>query len=354
MPLDSPSPYFRSLASRAASSYRSSPTEQPADSPAFQALLAGILERASSLLTAQERGSLVAGQVLSAGMRSVVVRVQVEDGTSWVVKYFRRRDSASNSGGFGYLREKQGLPALGLLAPGLYPSLLVADDTARLLILEDVTSGSASAISLGELLLSAGADAAPQRALEAWADTWAGVLSSPAQATAQEALRTALEEADPRAVSPGSLPSPQLAFKGLPLLAESRGLPLGSADLRQLEEAVKCIIYPEADQLVLSSGDFSPANILLTAGGLRGIDAEGACIHHWVLPLAELLLGFPSWPQGPLPAALLSGEAWQTACQEFYRRVAPAPEPSYRQDARVKAAVLTLEAILAEQRTKPR
>lgn len=351
MPLDSPSPYFRSLASRAASSYRSSPTEQPADSPAFQALLAGILERASSLLTAQERGSLVAGQVLSAGMRSVVVRVQVEDGTSWVVKYFRRRDSASNSGGFGYLREKHGLPALSLLAPGLYPAFLASDDDARLLVLEDVSAGS-PADSLGDLLLSSPADSLKGQALDTWVDTWAGLLSSPAQATAQEALRTALGEADPRAVSPGSLPSPQLAFKGLPLLAEGRGLPLGSADLRQMEQAVKSIIYPEADQLVLSSGDFSPANILLTAGGLRGIDAEGACIHHWALPLAELLLGFPSWPQGPLPAALLSGEAWQTACQEFYRRVAPAPEPSYRQDARVKAAVLTLEAILAEQRTK--
>lgn len=351
MPLDSPSPYFRSLASRAASSYRSSPAEQPADSPAFQALLAGILERASALLVSRGLGRLVAGQVLSAGMRSVVVRVQAEDGASWVVKYFRRRDSASNSGGFGYLREKHGLPALNLLAPGLYPAFLASDDAARLLVLEDVSAGR-PADSLGDLLLSSPADSLNRQALDAWVDTWARLLSSPAQATAQEALRSALGEEDPRAVSPGSLPSPQLAFKGLLILADGRGLSLGSADLRQLEQAVEGIIYPAADQLVLSSGDFSPANLLLTAGGLRGVDAEGSCIHHWALPLAELLLGFPSWPQGPLPADLLSSEIWQEACQRFYLRIAPTPESSYQQDAQVKAAVLTLEAILAEQRAK--
>lgn len=351
MPLDSPSPYFRSLASSVASSYRSSPSEQPADSPAFQTLLAGILERASTLLVSRGRGRLVAGQVLSAGMRSVVVRVQAEDGASWVVKYFRRRDSASNSGGFGYLREKHGLPALSLLAPGLYPAFLASDDAARLLVLEDVSAGS-PADSLGDLFLAAPADSLKGQALDAWVDTWARLLSSPAQATAQEALRSALGEADPRAVSPGSLPSPQLAFKGLRILAEGWGLSLGSSDFRQLEQAVEGIIYPATDQLVLSSGDFSPANLLLTAGGLRGVDAEGACIHHWALPLAELVLGFPSWPQGPLPAGLLSSEIWQEACQRFYRQVAPTPESSYQQDARVKAALLALEAILAEQGAK--
>lgn len=344
-----PSPsFFASRAAQAASAYSPSTVEQPVDSPAFLRLLAGLLERSVELTGVQ----VADAQILSSGMRSVVVRVRDHRGVSRVLKYFRRKDSARNSGGFGYLREKHGLAALEQIAPGLYPRLLAADDANRLLILEDVISGFSSATSLGELLLSAGADTALRQALEAWVDTWASILSSPAQATSQAFFAAELASADARASAPGSLPSPQLAFKGLRLLAEREGVPVGSAEFTQMEQAVEGIIYPAPRERVLSSGDFSPANLLLQAApgsGVRGIDAEGTCWHHWALPVAELLLGFPSWPDGPLPQAVISSLIWYTKTQEFYERVSPQPQAAFDRDQQVASAVLALQAILTEQ-----
>ncbi|WP_237205520.1 hypothetical protein [Rothia nasimurium] len=346
-----PSPsFFASRAAQAASAYSPSTVEQPVDSPAFLRLLAGLLERSVELTGVQ----VADAQILSSGMRSVVVRVRDHRGASCVLKYFRRKDSASNSGGFGYLREKYGLAALEQVAPGLYPRLLAADDAARLLILEDVTGGFSSAISLGELLLSSGADAAPPQALDAWVDTWASILGSPAQAAAQASFAAELASADARASAPGSLPSPQLAFKGLRLLAEKEGVPVGSAEFTQMEQAVEGIIYPAPSERVLSSGDFSPANLLQLAApgaGVHGIDAEGTCWHHWALPVAELLLGFPSWPEGPLPPALVASPTWQTKTQDFYQHIAPRPQTTLDRDKQVTAAALTIQAILAEQAT---
>lgn len=346
-----PSPsFFASRAAQAASAYSPSAVEQPVDSPAFLRLLAGLLERSVELTGVQ----VASAQILSSGMRSVVVRVRDHRGASCVLKYFRRKDSARNSGGFGYLREKHGLAALEQVAPGLYPRLLATDDAARLLILEDVTGGFSSAISLGELLLSSGADAAPRQALDAWVNTWASILGSPAQAAAQVSFAAELASADARASAPGSLPSPQLAFKGLHLLAEREGVPVGSVEFTQMEQAVEGIIYPAPSERVLSSGDFSPANLLQQAApgtGVRGIDAEGTCWHHWALPVAELLLGFPSWPEGPLPPALVASPTWQTKTQDFYQRTAPCPQATLDRDKQVTAATLTIQAILAEQAT---
>ena len=344
-----PSPsFFASRAAQAASAYSPNAVEQPVDSPAFLRLLAGLLERSVELTGVH----IADAQILSSGMRSVVVRVRDYRGASCVLKYFRRKDSARNSGGFGYLREKHGLAALEQVAPGLYPRLLAADDAARLLILEDVTGGFSSAISLGELLLSSGADAAPRQALDAWVDTWASILGSPAQAAAQASFAAELAGADARASAPGSLPSPQLAVKGLRLLAEREGVPLGSVEFTQMEQAVEGIIYPAPSERALSSGDFSPANLLqlaAPASGVRGVDAEGTCWHHWALPVAELLLGFPSWPEGPLPQAVLSSLTWHTKTQEFYERVSPQPQAAFDHDQHVASAVLTLQAILTEQ-----
>ncbi|WP_421083432.1 hypothetical protein [Rothia nasimurium] len=364
MPSDLSSP-LAELAQQAASSYRAKPTDQPVMSPAFLRLLTHVLHQASL----QAGRQVAAAEVLSAGMRSVVVRVTwagpalpAPRGRTAVLKYFRRRDSATNSGGFGYLREKHGLPALAELMPGLYPQLLTADDEHRLLILEDV-SGSPSPVSLGDLMLSTGADATPHQALTAWADTWASILSSPAQATTQASFSAELARADARASAPGSLPSPQLAFKGLHLLAERQGVAVGSAEFAHMERAVASIIYPAPSERVLSSGDFSPANLLVTlptpppgAGAgpslplpVRGIDAEGTCLHHWALPLAEMLLGFPSWPEGPLPPATAQSPSWRGVAQELYRRICPTPQADMDADPRLAAAYLTIRAILAEQ-----
>lgn len=345
-----------SLLEHAIAVYSPHPTEQPVTSAAFGRLVRHLLEDGLRLLPASGSGGEITGvEILSAGMRSVVLRLGLRDFAepSVVLKYFRRKDSATNSGGFGYLREKHGLSALEQVAPGLYPRLLASDNTARLLILEDVTSSNPT-VSLGDLLLSTGADAAPHRGLTAWVDTWASILRSPAQAAAQVSFSAELASADTRASAPGSLPSPQLAFRGLHLLAKRQGVAVESAEFARMEQAVASIIYPVPSERVLSSGDFSPANLLpqaAPASGVRGIDAEGTCWHHWALPVAELLLGFPSWPEGPLPLALVASPTWQTKTQDFYQRIAPCPQATLDRDKQVAAATLTIQAILAEQAT---
>ncbi|MDO4898332.1 MAG: hypothetical protein Q3965_03390 [Rothia sp. (in: high G+C Gram-positive bacteria)] len=373
MPSSSAIPYFCSLVDDAVAVYTPGATEQAVGSIGFRKLAVQVLEAAQPLV--QQAGSAVhftGVQVLSAGMRSVVLRVfcQGFSSQSFILKYFRRHDSASNSGGFGYLREKHGLVALDRLVPRLYPRLYAASDEARLLVLEDVTASFPAASSLGGTLLSSptGQDAGTQQALDIWVDVWAMVLTSSAQANAQAFYSRALSLADPQATSPGALPSPRLAFKGLELLALQENVALGSAEFARHEEMVHSIIYPGTEDRVLSSGDFSPANllaltsevagrapgnpVLASVQNARGIDAEGTCWHHWALPVAELILGFPSWPEGPLPASMVHSETWQTATQRFYQRVAPAPLTGASADPRVHAALLTVRAILAEQKGK--
>lgn len=375
--------FFWSLAQRASAGYCPQTTEQDVSSPRFLRLLASLMNRASEALGACPTDA----QILSTGMRSVVVRAQFSPGTvnlpglggvpSVILKYFRRKDSASNSGGFGYLREKHGLTALGALVPGLYTRLLAADDATRLLILEDINGGSFSSVSLGELLLSARPDTTTRQALDTWVYTWANVLGSPAQAAAQESFAEALAEADPQASAPGSIPSPQLAFKGLARMAKAKGVDLDSGEFALWQQQVQSIIYPDPGDTVLSSGDFSPANLLVpgtdylansgdsnsgdsyrpplspvfpSIHSVRAIDAEGSCKHHWALPVAELLLGFPSWPEGPVSTALNRHENWQVTTQKFYRIVAPQPHHiDVYHDPAVRSAVLTIQAVLAEQ-----
>ena len=53
---------------------------------------------------------------------------------------------------------------------------------------------------------------------------------------------------------------------------------------------------------MLSSGDFSPQNVLIgSADGaqVRMVDAEGTCLHHRGFPFVEAMLGFPSSPEYP-------------------------------------------------------
>lgn len=361
------------LARQAASAYTAKPSDQPVLSPAFIRLLTTILAQAPRLLGHQ----VGSAEILSAGMRSVVVRVGSAGSTSAgpisasargrtaVLKYFRRKDSASNSGGFGYLREKHGLAALDQIAPGLYPKLLATDDEARLLALEDVAppphqdgkSISQAWIPLADFFTGNPAD--QKLALTAYTETWAQILTSPHQEKAASSFTSALAAADPAAPRPGAQPSPRLAIKGLNVLAHQAGLEPDSPQLALWHNQVHSIIYPAPTHQVLSSGDFSPTNLLIQpqpAGTnpsatprIRAIDAEGTCLHHWALPLAEMRLGFPSWPDGPLPSSLISTPIWRTATDNLYRRIAPTPLPHPTQDPHLAAAQLTIQATLAEQ-----
>ena len=378
-----PSSRLVELCQLAISSYRPGPKESPVDTPKFRALLEVMVDFGARFLD----GELAHVKIYSAGMRSVVIRVADFDdsfetgnpratGSAVVVKYFRRKDSACNSGGFGYLREKHGLVALNSLVPGSYSALLGFDDSARFLAVEQVAgfplvlgmipyaagfgeagSADSGADGSGSVLSPAGSkiqDAAVQQVLKAWVDFWVGIFTSPHQESAQNKFVSALASADSLAVSPGSLASPQLAFKGLEKLCLAEGIDLDSADFRERTAQVESIIYPEPEDTVLSSGDFSPANVLTdsltTPQKVRGIDAEGSALHHWALAVAEFALGFPSCPWAPLDSDMVSSKTWQNQVTRFYRLVCPIhPTENPLDDARVGAAVLTVKCILAEQ-----
>lgn len=358
------SPRFAALVAAAAAAYTPSSTESPVTSAAFARLATSMLEFAE-----QMSGRRVgAAEILSAGMRSVVLRLVFEGpdtspgGTasarsSCVVKFFRRRDAASNSGGFGYLREKHGLAALDELVPGVYPQLLASDDGRRTLMMGDLAAGATSELkSCAELMVQGSQQAA--LALRAYLDLWTAVLRSPTQQKTVEGFRQQLALADPKASSPGSLTSPALVLKGLERMVVSGDLP--ADHLARVRGIIETLLATSPHQSVLTSGDFSPLNVVLfvsppsslSTGNLavRALDAEGSAWHHPALLIAEVLLGFPSTP-GPSLTTYLSERQLQEAAlmlaQHLYPGVLTIEELTGLPE--VEAAVVIIQSIRAEQ-----
>lgn len=358
------SPRFAVLIAAAADAYTPSSTESPVTSAAFARLAAAMLDFAE-----QTSGCRVgAVKILSAGMRSVVLRLVFEGSdtspggtasatSSRIVKFFRRRDAASNSGGFGYLREKHGLAALDELVPGVYPQLLAADDGRRTLMMEDLASGATSELkSCAELMVQGSQQAA--LALRAYLDLWTAVLGSPAQQKTIEGFRQQLSLADPKASSPGSLTSPALVLKGLERMVVSGDLP--PDHLARVRGNLETLLAVSPHQSVLTSGDFSPLNVVLSVAqppalstgnlAVRALDAEGSAWHHPALLIAEVLLGFPSTP-GPSLTTYLNERQLQEAAlmlaQHIYPGIPTAEELTSVPE--VEAALLIIQGIRAEQ-----
>lgn len=357
------SPRFASLIAAAASVYRPTRTESPVTSAAFARLASGMLEFAEH--TSGRRVSAV--EILSAGMRSVVLRLVFEGSAapadtasapnSCIVKFFRRRDTASNSGGFGYLREKHGLAALGELVPGLYPQLLAADDSRRTLIMEDLAAGFASEIKSCAELMRQGAQQATL-ALSTYTEVWTAVLRSPAQQRVIAEFRQQLALADPKASSPGSLTSPALALKGLKRMVAGGDLP--TDQLARARGTIETLLAVSPHGSVLTSGDFSPLNVICpgalspsySTGNLpaRALDAEGTAWHHPALLVAEVLLGFPSTPNPSLTAYLSERQLQEAAlklAQHIYPGVLTIGELTGLPE--MEAAMLLIQGIRAEQ-----
>lgn len=330
---------------------------RPADTPVSSAKLQRLVERMISFAVIElNRGDLCSFALLSAGMRSVVVRLDFAE-ASVILKHFRRKDSAVNSGGFEYLREKHGLVYLNATVPGSFPKLFFANDSLRLLGMECV-----SGLSIADLL----DDGAPE-ALSAWIDFWGEFFNDSAlvSETGRD-FSARISAVDPLATSPGSLTSPRLALTGLERLRASCQIPgfegeiLDEADFAHLQEQVEGIVFPlnPADTM-LSSGDFSPHNVLVAAennGGspagraIRGIDAEGSAVHHRYLPLAEMLLGFPSAPDYPDYQRNFSRQDWLNFAGSFYEKIFNRRAEEMFSDPTLEAALLTVRCILAEQK----
>ena len=335
------------LIEEAIAAYSPVPPQASADSASMRQNLMQLLSWAHSLDQVAAR-AVERVQILGTGMRSVVVRVAYEPTaepseslpTSIIVKRYRRKDSTVNAGGFGYLRERYGLEALNLQVPGLFPQLYGADSELRVLALEDVSAGTVEGeqYSVAHALL----EGTEQQALDAlgyYIEAYRSLAASGIMGQAVEDYRLNLARADRKAQFPGAIASPGLAEHGLKKLygvADEARAPehgadsspasasAGYEDAPVLPTAVEELSFrfrrvlqpfftkrppvPEQFKLnrgrvyMLSSGDFSPQNVLIgSADGaqVRMVDAEGTCLHHRGFPFVEAMLGFPSSPEYP-------------------------------------------------------
>ena len=344
---------LNTLIEEAIAAYSPVPPHASADSASMRQTLMQLLSWAYSLEQVAAR-TVERVQILGTGMRSVVVRVVYEPAaesaqsfestqslpTSIIVKRYRRKDSTVNAGGFGYLRERYGLEALNRQVPGLFPQLYGADPELRVLALEDVSAGTVEGeqYSVAHALLE-GTEQQALDALNYYIEAYRSLAASGIMGEAVEEYRLNLARADRKVHFPGAIASPGLAERGLKKLYgvadEARSpehgadsspdsSPAAHEDAPVLPTAVEELSFrfrrvlqpfftkrppvPEQFKLnrgrvyMLSSGDFSPQNVLIgSADGaqVRMVDAEGTCLHHRGFPFVEAMLGFPSSPEYP-------------------------------------------------------
>lgn len=334
------------LIEEAIAAYSPVPPQASADSASMRQNLMQLLSWAHSLDQVAAR-AVERVQILGTGMRSVVVRVAYEPAaesseslpTSIIVKRYRRKDSTVNAGGFGYLRERYGLEALNLQVPGLFPQLYGADPELRVLALEDVSAGTVEGeqYSVAHALLE-GTEQQALDALNYYIEAYRALAASGIMGEAVEDYRLNLARADRKAQFPGAIASPGLAERGLKKLygvadearspehdadnpasssAAHEDAPVLPAAVEELSFRFRRVLQPfftkrppvpeqfklnRGKVYMLSSGDFSPQNVLIgSADGaqVRMVDAEGTCLHHRGFPFVEAMLGFPSSPEYP-------------------------------------------------------
>lgn len=337
---------LNTLIEEAIAVYSPVPPQASADSASMRQNLMQLLSWAHSLEQVAAR-AVERVQILGTGMRSVVVRVAYEPAaesseslpTSIIVKRYRRKDSTVNAGGFGYLRERYGLEALNLQVPGLFPLLYGADPELRVLALEDVSAGTVEGeqYSVAHALLE-GTEQQALDALNYYIEAYRALAASGIMGEAVEDYRLNLARADRKAQFPGAIASPGLAERGLKKLygvadearspehdadnpasssATHEDAPVLPAAVEELSFRFRRVLQPfftkrppvpeqfklnRGKVYMLSSGDFSPQNVLIgSADGaqVRMVDAEGTCLHHRGFPFVEAMLGFPSSPEYP-------------------------------------------------------
>lgn len=338
--------HLSALIEEAIAAYSPVLPQASADSASMRQNLMQLLSWAHSLEQVAAR-TVERVQILGTGMRSVVVRVAYEPAaepagslpTSIIVKRYRRKDSTVNAGGFGYLRERYGLEALNLQVPGLFPQLYGADPELRVLALEDVSAGTVEGeqYSVAHALLE-GTEQQALDALNYYIEAYRCLAASGIMGEAVEDYRLNLARADRKVQFPGAIASPGLAERGLKKLygvadearspehdadspdsssAAHEDAPVLPAAVEELSFRFRRVLQPfftkrppvpeqfklnRGKVYMLSSGDFSPQNVLIgSADGaqVRMVDAEGTCLHHRGFPFVEAMLGFPSSPEYP-------------------------------------------------------
>ena len=207
------------------------------------------------------------GEDLGGSDRSQVHRREVlvgpaDWGSTVVVKRFVPQPPGSRAA-MGYGREK-----VGLTHQSGGPRLLALDDTAQTLVMEDLGDSP----TLADVLLGADADTAYHQTL-AWAGALGRTLRSGPELLARvshELGGAVVQDREVRRAYPRS---------GLARLQEVAGVHHAVAATAEILDAVERLENDTARH-VLGPGDACPDNAVLTPGGVRFVDLEGAGVRH--------------------------------------------------------------------------
>ncbi len=248
---------------------------------AFSARAREPMRRAWELASHILGGAPMEVEVLAESFRAIVLRCRTRE-SSVVAKHFRRRDSATNASGFGFLRARHGAEVLPHVA-----RLLAVDEVARMLIFEDV--GSGDPVTKGPL------------SFRSWLHSWP-TLCRDADSTLGRAFRNSIAASDPESArrgTSGALPS-------LGLLRR-RGIP---------ESEIRRLIEPERS--VLWCGDMNPSNFVRhRERGILQIDTEGTGYCDPALLVAEVRGRLPSALNRDRFLGLLTPQEWDEAADHL-------------------------------------
>lgn len=326
------------LAQRLLSRDADEPTAAPADAPV----------PADARPNGEGRGEPVGAVVLSATLRSIVVRVgripAAAGGPVWdppvpaprepaagvvdrvpaasapgrgsvVLVHHRRRDGAVNSGGFGYLRALHGSRHLPRA-----PRPLAHDDAARVLVLPD--------LGRHPTVEQAAAATESARRAEVILDWLAQLpqLVAPGDSLPARRFTAGLRAADPRGTG------------GFPSVGLLRRAGLGAEDLAWAagEHGAGRVFW---------NGDLHPGNTVLTEHGPVQLDAEGAQVSPAALIAVDAARAFPAADPGARWRESLSPARWWEQAELLAQRWGVS-DGDWDRALRVQAAVL-------EQLTRP-
>lgn len=214
------------------------------------------------------------GSQRSSVTRYAVLRAPAHWGGSVVVKHFVPQPPGEGSG-WGYLREQVGLAHL----PGA-PRLLCSDDASQTLVMEDLGTHP----TLADVLLGEDADEAVRHTL-----AWAGTLGRTVRSDA-EVLAQARRQLDRVLHNDRELMCryPEAGLTRLQQVTGNRHTAAATAEILGVAEELD----RDTGKHVLSPGDTCPDNAMVTPGGIRFLDLEGAGVRHLALEGAYALEPF--------------------------------------------------------------
>ncbi|OLT15011.1 hypothetical protein BJF80_11665 [Serinicoccus sp. CUA-874] len=274
--------------------------------------------------------SPLGGSTRSEVTRHEVVRGPAAWGSSVVVKRFLPQPEG-RSAAMGWRREMVGLRHLRGT-----PELLLADEEAQVLVMEDLGAGA----TLADALLGADPGAAWGHTV-AWAGTLGGSLAAGPEslARARDDLGSALLAEDRRWQE-------DYPRRGVEHLVDVAGLRSGRAAVAQALDVVDELRH-DTDRHVLGPGDACPDNAVLTPSGVRLLDVEGAGVRHVAYEAAYAAEPFSTcWCVFTPPGGLT--EATLTAFTREAERSLPglAADPRWPRQVRAAVALWVLSGTL--------